>query len=134
MRNSIAVSFLLLSLEAEAKLPWKDQKPAHEKVEALRNITVKEHLGERINLDLSFTNEAGASVKLQDFFARQKPILLTLVYYTCPALCRNSVLNSFFFSKAVAGVSFGSKLTAINSKSCPVIKSICLRAVITPLR
>ena len=80
--------FVPYSTKAEKnKLPWKTHKPAHEKVPALKNVTVKENLGQEINLNLPFVNEQGENVTLKDFFNPDKPVLLTLVYYTCPGLC-----------------------------------------------
>ena len=59
----------------------------------LRGIDVKEHMGERIPLDLTFTNEKGETVRLADYFQKKgKPVVLTLAYYECPMLC-TLVLN-----------------------------------------
>ena len=59
----------------------------------LRGIEVKEHMGEGIPLDLTFTNEKGESVRFSDFFQKKgKPVVLTLAYYECPMLC-TLVLN-----------------------------------------
>ncbi|MCX6833272.1 MAG: SCO family protein, partial [candidate division Zixibacteria bacterium] len=58
----------------------------------LRKIDVVEHLGESVPLDLVFTNDAGETVKLGDYFHHGKPVILVLAYYTCPMLC-TMVLN-----------------------------------------
>jgi protein SCO1 len=58
----------------------------------LKKIDVVEHLGESIPLDLTFTNDAGETVKLGDYFHHGKPVILVLAYYTCPMLC-TLVLN-----------------------------------------
>ncbi len=58
----------------------------------LEGVGIEEHLGKPVNLDLTFTNEKGYQVPLRDFFHKDKPVLLNLVYYTCPMLC-NLVLN-----------------------------------------
>ena len=89
----------LLSVPSSAdnKLPWKTKKTASEKVEALKNITVEEKLGENIQLDLPFIDEKNEQVVLKDFFKPEKPVLLTLVYYTCPGLCNfhlNGVMDA----------------------------------------
>jgi len=59
---------------------------------ALGKIDVEEHLGDTIPLDLSFTDETGAPVKLGDFFHEGRPVVLVLGYYECPMLC-NLVFN-----------------------------------------
>ena len=46
-----------------------------------------------MDLDLTFIAEDGYPVKLRDYFDKGKPVLLNLVYYTCPMLC-NLVLNA----------------------------------------
>jgi protein SCO1/2 len=58
----------------------------------LENVGVEEHLGRQLNLNLTFEDESGAKVNLQDFFHQGKPVILDLVYYRCPMLC-NLVLN-----------------------------------------
>lgn len=55
-------------------------------------IGVEERLGERVPLDLIFTNDSGQSVRLADYFGHGKPVILNLVYFQCPMLC-NLVLN-----------------------------------------
>lgn len=60
--------------------------------EELELIGIEEHLGEKIDLDLQFTDESGQSVTLGDYFNQDKPVLLSLVYFTCPMLC-NLTMN-----------------------------------------
>src|SRR2546422_2634001 len=43
------------------------------------------------SLELTFHDEAGRVVRLGDYFAG-KPVILALVYYSCPMLC-NQVLQ-----------------------------------------
>jgi len=53
---------------------------------------VVEKLGTQIDLNLQFTGEDGNPVALKDYFKKGKPVLLDLVYYTCPMLC-SLILN-----------------------------------------
>lgn len=53
----------------------------------LEEVTVEEHLGERVDLSLQFTDHAGQSVTLGEYFDDGKPVLLTLNYYSCATLC-----------------------------------------------
>lgn len=55
-------------------------------------IGVDENLGEKIDLDLEFTDEKGQQVKLGKYF-NDKPVFLLLIYYECPTLC-NLHLNA----------------------------------------
>jgi protein SCO1 len=58
----------------------------------LKGVDVTEHLGEKIPLDLVFTNDAGEKVPLRNYFKGDKPVILVLAYYECPMLC-TLVLN-----------------------------------------
>ncbi len=54
-------------------------------VEALK-IGLSEHLGDPVSRDLRFIAENGDTVVLGDLIDR--PVLVSLVYYTCPSICR----------------------------------------------
>ena len=58
----------------------------------LQNVGITPHFGQSIPLDLEFTDENGKTVKLAQYFNQDKPVLVTLVYYSCPMLC-TLVLN-----------------------------------------
>jgi protein SCO1 len=53
----------------------------------LEGVTIAEHLGSSLNLDLEFTNHEGNTVPLKTYFQDDRPVLLTLNYYECPMLC-----------------------------------------------
>jgi cytochrome c oxidase subunit 2 len=57
----------------------------------LKDIGIDQKLDQQIPLDLRFVDENGKTVQLGDYF-KDKPVVLALVYYTCPMLC-NQVLN-----------------------------------------
>lgn len=98
--KSSALKTLLFSLLLVAAAP----SFAHEeKMQAgAENITPKElgdvgiteHLGDKVDLKLKFTDENGKQVALGDFFHTGKPVVLDLAYYSCPGLC-NYHLNGF---------------------------------------
>jgi len=58
----------------------------------LEGVGITEHPGARLPLDLDFTDEAGRTVRLGDYFPGDRPVILTLGYYRCPMLC-TLVLN-----------------------------------------
>ncbi|MBL7686330.1 MAG: SCO family protein, partial [Deltaproteobacteria bacterium] len=60
----------------------------------LQDVGINEHLGQNLDLNLSFKNELGQDVLLKDYFDGKTPVVLTLVYYQCPNLC-NFLLNGF---------------------------------------
>jgi len=53
-------------------------------------IGIDQHLGERLPLDVPFRDDTGRTVTLGDYFhaGRQRPVVLTFVYYECPMLCK----------------------------------------------
>jgi protein SCO1/2 len=63
---------------------------------ALKNVGIDQRLNEQIPLDAVFKDEQGREVRLGQFL-NGKPVVLSLVYYTCPMLC-NQVLNGMLGS------------------------------------
>lgn len=55
--------------------------------EVYEEAGLDQKLGEAIPLDLEFTDERGEVVSLNSFFQSEKPVVLTLVYHSCPMLC-----------------------------------------------
>jgi protein SCO1 len=53
----------------------------------LANIGIDQRLDQPLPLDLQFKDETGRTVKLGDYFHAGRPVILNLVYYTCPMLC-----------------------------------------------
>ena len=49
-------------------------------------VDVVERLGERV-ADAPFMDSEGNRVRLRDLAARDKPVVLTLIYFDCPMLC-----------------------------------------------
>lgn len=58
----------------------------------LAGIGIDEHLNTPLPRDLEFVDQDGKKVKLGNYFQGHKPVILTLVYYSCPMLC-GLVLN-----------------------------------------
>lgn len=84
----IAVLLLGATLPVRAQATLSDQTPGE-----LAGVSVNEKLGEQINLDLQFVAEDGYQKPLRTYFQSGRPVILNLVYYTCPMLC-NLVLNA----------------------------------------
>lgn len=58
----------------------------------LEGVGIDEKLNQPVDLNLEFIAENGYPVRLGDYFHKGRPVILNLVYYTCPMLC-NLVLN-----------------------------------------
>lgn len=63
------------------------QLSGQEEPSVFEGVGIDPQLGEVIPGDLTFRNEQGEAVALQDYFDGERPILLTLVYHNCPMLC-----------------------------------------------
>src|ERR1044071_5938289 len=53
---------------------------------ALKKVGIDQKLNEQVPLDAAFKDEQGREVRLGQFF-KGKPVVIALVYYTCPMLC-----------------------------------------------
>lgn len=90
------LSFMVLSPNAFAVYQTQPAKErADVKPAQLEGIGIKEKLGTRLDLGLTFTDESGQTVPLSKYFTGDKPVVLNFVYYGCPNLC-NFFLNGFF--------------------------------------
>jgi protein SCO1 len=52
----------------------------------LQDVGIDQKLNNQVPLDLVFRDENGKTVRLGDYFGK-KPVVLDLVYFTCPMLC-----------------------------------------------
>jgi len=52
----------------------------------LRGVGIDQRLNNQVPLDLKFRDETGQTVTLGSYFGK-KPVILSLVYYSCPMLC-----------------------------------------------
>ena len=52
----------------------------------LSKVFIHQHLDQQIPLDAAFVDENGQTVQLGDYFGK-RPVILALVYYSCPMLC-----------------------------------------------
>jgi len=53
----------------------------------LANVGIDQRLDQQVPLDLQFKDETGKTIKLGDYFQSGRPVILNMVYYTCPMLC-----------------------------------------------
>jgi protein SCO1/2 len=53
---------------------------------ALREIGFDQNLDQRVPLDIAFVDEAGAAVRLDQYFGK-RPVVMVFAYYECPMLC-----------------------------------------------
>lgn len=77
----------------------------------LREVSISQNLNSQIPPDLIFRDETGKSVHLGDYFGK-KPIVLSLVYFDCPALC-TEVLNGELHTMQSISLNLGKDFEAI---------------------
>jgi protein SCO1/2 len=79
----------LLAVAAPAAAQLVEDVP-----DELVGVGITEHLDQPLPLDLTFRDEAGETVALGKYFEPGKPVVLNLVYFSCPMLC-NVFLDGF---------------------------------------
>src|SRR5215469_5297433 len=85
-------ALVLASIYAAAQPPsafMRDRsKPAAQvSPDELKNVGIDQRLDQPVPLELQFEDETGKTVRLGDYFQSGRPVILNLVYYTCPMLC-----------------------------------------------
>jgi protein SCO1/2 len=77
----------------------------------LREVSIAQRLNEPIPPEIVFRDEDGNAVHLGDYFGK-KPIVLSLVYFDCPALC-TEVLNAELRTMKAISLDLGKDFDAI---------------------
>jgi protein SCO1/2 len=79
-----SICFSVSVLGYEAKPP---QYAAGETPPEMKAIAIEEKLGTDLNLELKFNDENGQEVALSQYYDGKTPVIISLVYYSCPGLC-----------------------------------------------
>ncbi len=80
--------------------------PANAMPPDLSNIGIDQKLNAQLPLNLPFRDETGQTVTLQKYF-RNRPVILSLVYFNCPMLC-SQVLSGMTSTMKLMKLSPGS--------------------------
>ncbi len=89
----------------------------------LSKVGITQNLNAQIPPDLVFRDETGKSVRIGDFFGK-KPIVLSLVYFDCPALCTEVLNGELRTMKAISldlGKDFDAVTVSFEPKDTPVL-------------
>ena len=89
----------------------------------LQGIGIDQRLNEQVPLDLQFRDETGKAVRLGEFFGK-KPVILSLVYFSCPMLCtmaENGLLHSLQEVNFSAGREFDVLTVSFDPHDTPEI-------------
>jgi protein SCO1/2 len=85
--STILGTMLLAASAAQAQVIPDNVGPSSNGLPpALVNVGFDPELNKQMPPDAAFTDENGRSVQLKEYFGK-KPVLLALVYFTCPMLC-----------------------------------------------
>jgi protein SCO1 len=89
----------------------------------LDKVGITQNLNAQIPPDLTFRDETGKTVRIGDFFG-QKPIVLSLVYFDCPALCTEVLNGELRTMKAISldlGKDFDAVTVSFEPKDTPTL-------------
>jgi protein SCO1/2 len=89
----------------------------------LNKIGITQNLNAQIPPDVLFRDETGKSVRIGEFF-RKKPIVLSLVYFDCPALCTEVLNGELRTMKAISldlGKDFDAVTVSFEPKDTPAL-------------
>lgn len=113
------LGFLFVASVAQAQL-YSEPKavPPMGKPSVLQKIGIDQKLDQQVPLELKFRDERGQPVQLGSYFG-SKPVILALVYYTCPMLCnevQSGLASSLAILKFNAGQEFEVVAVSINPR------------------
>lgn len=90
----------------------------------LADVSITPRLGEKIDLDAKFVDDAGQEVTLRKYTQDGKPILLSLAYYSCPSLCNfhlNGLNDAFKQLKDPVGKEFNLVVVSFDPREGPAV-------------
>jgi protein SCO1 len=86
-------------------------------------VNIEQKLNSPVPLDLVFRDETGQTVPLRTYFG-DKPVILQLVYYTCPSLCPMSLHETVASLRRVAlepGRDYNVVVASFNPSETPAL-------------
>ncbi len=119
--RSIFYSAILLALAGVAAGSARAQQATVPAI--LSKVGITQNLNTQIPPDLLFRDETGKTVRIGDFFGK-KPIVLSLVYFDCPALCTEVLNGELRTMKAISldlGNDFDALTVSFEPKDTPAL-------------
>jgi protein SCO1 len=95
--------------------------------ELLKDVSIDQRLNEQVPFDLKFHDEHGQTVSLGQFFTPGKPVVLSLVYFSCPMLCTEE-LNGLDRSLKLIPMSIGKDFQVVTVSIDPTDEPILAEA------
>src|SRR5579864_5456396 len=123
-----ALGLALLALPSVSKAQFPDPTQGiGVRPELLKDVGVDQKLNESIPLGLTFRDEHGQTVQLSKYFVSGKPVILSLVYYSCPMLC-TQVLNGLDRSMEQIPLTIGKDFNVVTVSIDPTEKPVLAEA------
>ena len=119
----IVLAFLPPSARAQLQGPVQD---IGVRPDLLKDVGIDQKLDQSIPLDLAFRDEHGNPVQLGQYF-REKPVILSLVYYNCPMLC-TQVLNGLESSLKLIPMDIGKQFNVVTVSVDPTERPVLAEA------
>jgi protein SCO1/2 len=116
--NMATAPIVILAIICATVVPSTNAQIVRDKPPELIAIDVEEHLGDKIPLNLIFSDETGRTGPLRDLLLADKPTVLVLGYYECPMLC-NLVFNGLADGINDLGWSLGEKYNIVTVSIAP---------------
>lgn len=120
-----AAALLFLGSSASAQLADPFQNIGV-RPELLKQVGIDQKLNDSVPLDLTFRDEKGNQVELAKYFG-SKPVILTLVYYSCPMLC-TQVLNGLTRSLKLIPMDLGKDFNVVTVSIDPTERPVLAAA------
>ncbi|HXJ16372.1 MAG TPA: SCO family protein [Candidatus Polarisedimenticolia bacterium] len=125
MGTFLAVTLALCPAAARAQFTDPMQNLG-KRPDLLKDVSIDQKLNSSIPLNLVFRDEHGRSVELGRYFGR-KPVVLSLVYYTCPMLC-TQVLNGLDRALKEIPMSIGKDFNVVTVSIDPADRPVLAEA------
>jgi protein SCO1 len=114
-----ALHSAMLVILAGASVPACGQQAGAPAI--LGKVAIQQNLNAQIPKNLEFRDETGKTVHMGDFFG-QRPVVLSLVYFDCPALCTEVLNGELRTMKAISldlGKDFEAATVSFDPKDTP---------------
>lgn len=125
IRFTLVALALALATLATAQVPPPPEMgtASNNRPRVLDAVKIEQRLGQQLPLAASFRDEAGASVRLGDYFGR-RPVILVFNYYQCPMLCSqvlNGLTSALAAMKFEVGKEFDVVAISIDARETPAL-------------
>jgi protein SCO1/2 len=83
----LAISLVSGTVASAREFAKPKEGHSNETPKSLENLDIEQRLGEKVDLEATFLDHEGKTVRLADYVKDGKPLLLSLAYFNCPSLC-----------------------------------------------